>query len=411
MLETIFSKLTEIAGGNQLVAGAISMWALGVITYACRTIPRNVGQLLKKHLTTTLTVTSNHESFYRLLRWFDRTGLSARFRCVKLSNGMWGDERNTAKSVGYGTHIFWYRAQPLLVRLIEKENTIANTRDKETLTLCKLGRSHRLLDALVDNALAQTDEPEFTCIYKYIDGCWRLIGKQAKRPWDSVFLARHNGEMLQTALNAFLSKELWYKETGIPYQLGVLLYGPPGTGKTSVIKGVAGMLDRDIRIIPAHGVGDLDGAFANIDTKRSVLVIEDVDTCALTHRRDGPTPQEDDSILAMLKPMGLSDVLNALDGIVSIHGRMLFMTTNHIDRLDDALLRPGRVDLKLELGYVDEDIFRQFMARFYGENLNGISLTRDDLTVAELQEQVLLGAGAEDLKTALVRKECLYGPT
>lgn len=403
MLESLFSRLTEVAGGNQLVAGAISMWALGVITYACRTIPRNVGGLLKKHLTTTLTVTSNHESFYRLLRWFDRTGLSARFRCVKLSNGMWGEERNTAKSVGYGTHLFWYRGRPLIVRLIEKENTAANTRDKETLTLCKLGRSHRLLDNLLEDGLASTGEPEFTCVYKYIDGCWRLIGKQAKRPWDSVFLTEYNKRRLQGALSAFLGKEDWYKKAGIPYQLGVLLYGPAGTGKTSVIKSVAGMLDRDIRIIPAHGVGDLAGALANIDTKRSVFVIEDVDTCSLTHHRNGSTPQEDDSILAMLKPMGLSDVLNALDGIVSIHGRMLFMTTNHIERLDDALLRPGRIDLKLELGYVDEDIFRQFMERFYGEQLNGVRLTRNDLTVAELQEQVLLGAEAEDLKTAWAR--------
>ncbi|KAH9204471.1 hypothetical protein DL95DRAFT_398457, partial [Leptodontidium sp. 2 PMI_412] len=61
----------------------------------------------------------------------------------------------------------------------------------------------------------------------------------------------------------------------------------------------------------------------------------------------------------------LSALLNVLDGVGSQEGRVLIMTTNHTDRLDAALIRPGRVDMKLELGYTNQDInARLFCALF-----------------------------------------------
>ena len=54
--------------------------------------------------------------------------------------------------------------------------------------------------------------------------------------------------------------------------------------------------------------------------------------------------------------MSLSGLLNALDGVASQEGRILIMTTNHIEKLDSALIRPGRIDLRLELNYADSEL-------------------------------------------------------
>jgi chaperone BCS1 len=62
-----------------------------------------------------------------------------------------------------------------------------------------------------------------------------------------------------------------------------------------------------------------------------------------------------------------SGLLNALDGVASAEERIVFMTTNHIDRLDDALIRPGRVDMTVELGNATEWQMEQLWDRFYAD--------------------------------------------
>jgi len=60
-----------------------------------------------------------------------------------------------------------------------------------------------------------------------------------------------------------------------------------------------------------------------------------------------------------------SGLLNALDGVASAEERVIFMTTNHIDRLDDALIRPGRVDMIVRLGEATEWQIGEMWDRFY----------------------------------------------
>ena len=58
--------------------------------------------------------------------------------------------------------------------------------------------------------------------------------------------------------------------------------------------------------------------------------------------------------------------MNALDGVVASEERIIFMTTNHPERLDPALLRPGRVDVKEYLGHATHYQMKQMFLRFYG---------------------------------------------
>ena len=57
-----------------------------------------------------------------------------------------------------------------------------------------------------------------------------------------------------------------------------------------------------------------------------------------------------------------------MDGVYGVHGRILLISTNHIEKLDPALIRPGRVDLCLEMGYTTPEMFEQFVGLFYPED-------------------------------------------
>ena len=86
----------------------------------------------------------------------------------------------------------------------------------------------------------------------------------------------------------------------------------------------------------------------------TLLLIEDVDCVFKTER--ATTEQTG---------VTLSGLLNALDGVSSREGRVLFLTTNHPERLDPALVRPGRVDRKIELGNATADQARRLFLWFY----------------------------------------------
>ena len=86
----------------------------------------------------------------------------------------------------------------------------------------------------------------------------------------------------------------------------------------------------------------------------------------------------------------LSDVLNSIDGILSIHGRVLVMTTNHYEKLDKALIRPGRVDLVIHVGFVTQETFNEFILSFFNKKVER-QFTGKEVTISKLQNEFLLG--------------------
>jgi chaperone BCS1 len=148
----------------------------------------------------------------------------------------------------------------------------------------------------------------------------------------------------------------WYADHGIPYQRGYLLYGPPGTGKSSFSLSLAGEFELDIYTLQLSGISDsqLMKLFAELPPQCIVLA-EDVDAAKVRRREDADTDQENNSGSGVT----LSGLLNVLDGVSSQEGRVLIMTTNHIEHLDDALIRPGRTDKKVHFKRADRKMSAQ----------------------------------------------------
>ncbi|CAN6193173.1 unnamed protein product [Urochloa humidicola] len=161
----------------------------------------------------------------------------------------------------------------------------------------------------------------------------------------------------------FVRRRDHYARAGRAWKRGYLLHGPPGTGKTSLIAAIANLLEFDIYDLELTAVGsnsDLRRLLASTRPK-SLIVVEDID-CSLglfdrTRKQPSRSPQSKDTDQPdepiFPPPISLSGVLNFVDGLWSscVGERLIVFTTNHVDRLDPALLRPGRMDRKIELGY------------------------------------------------------------
>ncbi|KAF9040001.1 P-loop containing nucleoside triphosphate hydrolase protein [Panaeolus papilionaceus] len=206
-----------------------------------------------------------------------------------------------------------------------------------------------------------------------------------KRPLESVVLPKGTMDKLLGDIKEFLDSGDWYGEVGIPYRRGYLLFGPPGTGKTSTVHALAGELNLEIYSLSLSSSSINDDVLQNSISaipKRAILLIEDID-CAFTASRSkskenaGPgqnpvvpteRPTEPEASVT------LSGLLNALDGIGSDEGRIFFATTNHIEELDPALIRPGRIDVKIEYHLANEIQARNLFMRFYSKTRFGKEL-------------------------------------
>ncbi|KAJ6451633.1 P-loop containing nucleoside triphosphate hydrolase protein [Mycena sanguinolenta] len=178
------------------------------------------------------------------------------------------------------------------------------------------------------------------------------VKRKPHRPIESIILPEGTLDDLIGDAKRFFASEAWYNRAGIPHRRGYLLYGPPGTGKSSTIHAIAGILSLEIHSFSLASAF-IDDAFLQRATatipKRSIVLVEDIDCCLPAREddedSDGGSPVRHSR--SRRNGVTLSGLLNMIDGIGSEEGKLFFATTNYVDRLDSALMRPGRIDRRI----------------------------------------------------------------
>lgn len=268
---------------------------------------------------------------------------------------------------GPGKHILRYKNAFVFVNRMResKSRDIQTGKPWETITLTTLYSQRYIFEDLFTeaHAYAAKGHEGKTTIYNSWGTEWKPFGNpRRKRPLESVILHEGVKERVVADVEDFISSSSWYHDRGIPYRRGYLLYGPPGTGKSSFIQALAGELDYDIAILNLSERGLTDDRLNHLLTivpNRTLVLLEDVDA-AFSNRRE-----QSDADGYRGANVTFSGLLNALDGVASAEERIIFLTTNHVERLDEALVRPGRVDMTVRLGEVTRYQVGCLWDRFY----------------------------------------------
>ncbi|PWN35782.1 P-loop containing nucleoside triphosphate hydrolase protein, partial [Meira miltonrushii] len=239
----------------------------------------------------------------------------------------------------------------------------------ETIKLSYLSLSSNPLRSIIKHArglFKQSTRGRVSILRVDRYGNWHESGGIVKRSVDSVHLPSNIKERLLEDAKNFLSPETrrWYEDRGIPYRRGYLLHGVPGSGKSSLCHVLASETDRPIYILNLSAASMDDEEFNERMGEipgGALVLIEDVDAAFV----DREASIESQTKGKRGGGISFSTLLNAIDGIGAIQGRVLCLTTNHIDKLDPALIRPGRIDLRFEFKNANQEQAKELFLRWY----------------------------------------------
>jgi chaperone BCS1 len=387
---SIFAQLSS----NPFFTAGFGLAALGAaMRYGSQGLRRGV-ELAKRRLLVDVEVTRHDESYEWVLNWMTaqfqhqlephalRRNVGITDRIIRrLTPGLHhlqiatarsktaGGSEQTAFSLvpGHGKHILRYKNAFISVnreRIGKSFDAVG--RPFETVTMTTLYHHRRIFEDIFQEAHQMNSQHTEgkTIIYTSRNIQWDSSGQpKRRRPFDSVVLAEGLANKIITDIREFIAAREWYLDRGIPYRRGYLLHGPPGTGKTSFVQALAGELDFNIAMLSLSQRGltdDLLNQLLLTVPARTIVLLEDADAAFSNRQQADETGYSGATVT-------FSGLLNALDGVASAEERIIFMTTNHIDRLDDALVRPGRVDMSVHLGNATGWQMEKLWDRFYAQ--------------------------------------------
>lgn len=368
-----------------------------------------------------------------VLMWVASTLDQQRIRSLRME---WNSDRDTAPETidddwdtvsprgnrkGYGTEAvlalyddntsgaFMFRGHRILVTVLaedqEVQNGIHNFLKIKEKELVFTVYSLEARDAIVEHIKAMGQElvrksKQLALLYAGDSyGNWHRKGTVTPRPIETVITAGSEREDIIADIEQFLGEQKQYQHLGAPWHRGYLFYGPPGTGKTSMARAVACHFNMNLYYLSLAGLQGDSRLLQMVSSvsPRSILLIEDIDTVSAATDR-----QSDAEYVTM------SGLLNALDGVATPEGLITILSSNYPEKLDSALVREGRVDMKVEFGHATAYQIEKIVLQFTGQKLH-LDKEPEKISVAAVTEIIKKNLRTPELVTGQIKEMVANG--
>ncbi|CAG8640717.1 11609_t:CDS:1, partial [Diversispora eburnea] len=248
----------------------------------------------------------------------------------------------------------------------------------------------------INETIREYMEQDLYCsIYTYSEGLWckakvqdyskklDVLNKIYLEELDKIVLNDTEENLIKKEIKYFIENNKYYKSIDMLYKKDILIYDPPETGKMTLINVIRSTLRRDICFLNLGNIkkdSELNSAF-NLIRSNKIIVLKDVDTQSRIILDRSKIEFEKPKVTKYLKSsengnskknsnkLTLAAFLNCLDGHTLPSGTIIIMTTNHVEKLDSACIRRGRMDIHLELGYCTHYQIRKMYRQVYKELL------------------------------------------
>lgn len=380
---------------------------------------------VSRYLTVSVEMEERDDAFDPLMAFFVKNNLFRRTRSLKTAGPWWErlmasprrlvdmsdrarstssnssaifnyDLLEVKKPLGFepaeGMHRVWHRGRLYWVTLELKKWQVKYD-DTMYLTISTLGFRTSTLIRFLEEARRDNDKERdtMTAIYRanHHHEMWERSSTRPNRPLNTVALETSEKLRIVRDINDYVHpiRARWYSSRGIPYRRGYLFSGPPGTGKSSLSIALAGVFGLGLYAVNLNDSNMTEERMQELFSElpdRCIVLLEDIDSAGLGDKRDsdaadaaapakaGPVDPNDPNAQKNKRSRSgitLAGLLNVIDGVASHEGHVLIMTTNHPEKLDPALKRPGRVDMHIAFTLATKFQAREIFLRMYTDEI------------------------------------------
>ena len=374
-MESLFSFLEQQVKSNQFLFAGMVGGSITFLVYSLKAIPNFIWNRISRLLIFKVTITQNDDLYLYLQRYLNHN-YHQQLRAVTAHTV--GKEKDNKPPSDYSNiytimdkivynhngdsfHVY-YKNRWLSIR--EDKDKLPNAASWAGIFFSSYQisgfLSKKAIDSLLQEVLTYNKNLEFSekkiKLYTRVYSDWRYSEDTVFRDIDKIFLDANIKTALLADIEDFIGSRPYYEHRNIPYRRGYCLYGPPGTGKSSLISAISHKYKLNIYTISLQSFRDDEefaGAFFYIKPS-SIVLVEDID-CYFNNRETKTK-------------VTFSAFINEISGISSKENILLFLTTNNLDFLDEALLRSGRIDMKYYIGLPSKEIVGQYINWFFDSN-------------------------------------------
>ncbi|QDF74067.1 MULTISPECIES: AAA family ATPase [Shewanella] len=361
-MNEVLLQIKALTNGDPLltavIVGVLTFALIGLTGYILKDIFTKVFSWLGSLLFIRLTIDDSHnartEVFNKLSFLISNTTIPLFSRSISeavyFDYSVNYDGRISVKSIGYGMHLFKYQGCYMLAT----RSKVASTMAYDTITVIAPWWAKDKLHSLLEDTRGDISTAPKVSIFEETE--WCRYGTLKSEGFSELVLDAGFKQEFMGEVDNFASSG-----KGVASKLTILLHGKTGTGKTGIARALAVEYCRDLYILNLSTVNDatIHKAIRKVPPG-SMLLIEDCDCVKATVSRAAESNVDN-------PPLTLGGVLNALDGVIPLDDCLVVMTTNHVENLDPALIRKGRVDVSIEVPLisakqVNEDYFERYGA-------------------------------------------------